>query len=101
MVMAEGILSCLYYGAWRCCNSWLVCFKILDDFSLDFARYWKHNWTHYFSLLPADWNIIQIAIGHEDTLKQVEIKAMELYVLFVTSILQSMLWSLINQIYVW
>ena len=36
------------------------CIIAEDDVSLDLARYWPFTWTEFFSLLPYDWDCIQM-----------------------------------------
>lgn len=47
---------------------------VADDFSLDLVYHWKHDWTHYASMLPPDYGVVQLAFSHPqpalDTIKK-------------------------------
>lgn len=36
------------------------CMIVEDDVNLDIARYWNFTWTEFFSLLPYDWDCVQL-----------------------------------------
>ena len=36
------------------------CLILDDDANLDLARYWNFTWTDFFSLLPYDWDCVQL-----------------------------------------
>ena len=36
------------------------CLILEDDANLDLARYWNFTWTDFFSLLPYDWDCVQL-----------------------------------------
>ncbi len=36
------------------------CLILEDDANLDLARYWNFTWTEFFSLLPYDWDCVQL-----------------------------------------
>ena len=36
------------------------CIIVEDDVNLDIAKYWNFTWTDVFSLLPYDWDCIQL-----------------------------------------
>jgi GR25 family glycosyltransferase involved in LPS biosynthesis len=36
------------------------CIIVEDDVNLDIAKYWNFTWTDFFSLLPYDWDCVQL-----------------------------------------
>ena len=36
------------------------CLILEDDVNLDIAKYWNFTWTEFFSLLPYDWDCVQL-----------------------------------------
>jgi len=36
------------------------CLIVEDDVNLDIAKYWNFTWTDFFSLLPYDWDCVQL-----------------------------------------